>query len=568
MSPAISVDTAISSKGILPRADSLTGPLIHSLRDKWQRFFPPDEPRWPIYSFAGLWILELLFLQGILSRDTRPPQWDPASHLTMALDFYFPLHQFQLDRFFKQLLFRPKPYPPLFHCAVAVWYLITGPSHQYAALVNSLFLFVTFLGFYLFGRELRLRDRGWLCAVIFSAFPIVIWMSREALIDLSVISFTLLFAALICSEDFLRDKKATRWSGLVFSLGLLSKQSFVFFAIPILVYRLVQSRRVCDRSVWKKNLMCFSRWASISVVWYILQVPSMIRTALRVHQAALLRSDPMPLTWSGITYYLRMFWQDQANGWILAVLLIGVILAFIPFKHEKETGTHKTFFFIWVLAGYAGITFFVMGKDGRYDMPIVPAVILLAGIGIDRLPGFVWKALVVAVGVLFLGTVGYFSGGPDKTVGVIKFFSSRPMVRLYQCPGIDRDMIEPKNEDWHVEEIIDGLVSRRGLKASIWVGVVPQAQFFNPAAFLYFTRLRRASFQIEDFRLISDVPRALAKMDYLIRKTGDQGPEYATRPNNAIYAYLDAHSNEFTVISSLTLPDGSTADLLEIRHNK
>jgi 4-amino-4-deoxy-L-arabinose transferase-like glycosyltransferase len=562
------VDIAISSKRLLLKAEHHTVSILKSFQEKWLRLFPSEEPRWPLISFSALLVFELLVLHSILSRDTRPPQWDPSSHLYVALDFYFPLHKFQLDRFFKQLLFRPKAYPPLFHLCAALWYLVTGPSHQYAAMVNGFFLLVAYIGFYLFGRELRLRDRGFLSAVIFSAFPIVIWMSREALIDLALVAFTLLFAATTFSDGFLRDAKATRRSGLAFSLGFLSKQSFLFFAIPIFLYRLVQAKRANDRTVWKKNLLCFSRWAALSIVWYVLQLSSMLQTAQRINQAAVAKSDPLPFSWAGSSYYLRMLWLSQANGWILLILGLGILLAFTPVRRGEKMTTRRTFFLVWLLGGYAIVTFLMINKDGRYDMPMVPALILLAGIGINRLPRFVWRGVAVAIPLLFVGTVGYMLGGSFQRSTDGAFSANRSMVWLFQSPGIGREVIEPRDENWQVEQLVDELVSQRGKKARISLGVIPQAQFFNPGTFRYFAKVRETSFQIEDFSLITDAASPLAKLDYLVRKTGDQGPEYATRPNEAIQAYLDAHPADFRLISSVSLPDGSRADLLEMTSRK
>lgn len=477
----------------------------------------------------------------------------------MVLDYYFPIHKFQVDRILKQILISPKLYPPVYHLSIVLLFLIIGISHQYAAMVNCLFFLVLYLSLYVLGRKFLLSDSAIFSMLTISSFPIVVWMSREVLIDLALIAMTTLFAAVIYEKNIFHDSTSAKWSGITFSLGFLTKQSFLFFAAPMLIYNFLHLRPDFRDFTVRQNAKVFLKWASVSVAWYFLHIPSMLREARGNMRDAIAEGDPMPFTVDGLTYYMRMLYLNQISGWALVVILIGLALAIYRFSPAKQ------FLAVWFLGGYLILTFVVINKDGRYDMPMIPALVLFANIGLNRLPRFIHFLTNALVCLLLIGTVGYLFGWRLPSQLYPTMPRERHISEMLSCESFGPGSLRAKGEDWNVKKFVELLIERRGAKAKIVVGVLPQSEFFNPVTFTYFAKAMETSFRIQGFSLVSTAVGALDGCDYLVTKTGDQGPKHVTAHNSEIMNLIPSQFKNYKPILSVELPDRGYASLIDLK---
>jgi 4-amino-4-deoxy-L-arabinose transferase-like glycosyltransferase len=502
-------------------------------------------------------LFEAIVIYLVLSRDTRPPAWDPSTHLYIALDYYFPLHSFQIDRFLKQILFAPKPFPPLFHVSLATEFLFTGVSHQYAAMANCFFLLVIYLSFYLLGRKFQIQDEIPFSILLFSSFPIVQWITRSVLIDMSLIAVTFLFAAMLYDRNVFLDPKAARWAGLAFSLGFLTKQSFIFFALPMLLYLFLRNRQqLFDRS-FLRGVFIFLKWASISLAWYLLHIISVMKKALEVTRWGVAAGQPNPFSLASITYYLRAFYEVQANTGVLFLLAVAILLVW------KNWSEPQKFLVVWIIGGYLCLTFLMRTKDPRYSAPLLPAIILLATLGLSRFPRFVRVSIVALSLLLYGGTVGYLFGVFNSSAFARSLLEKPQAQKLFQSSGIALNEFLPKSEDWKVTDCIDAIIAKRGKQAKIFIGVLPSSQFFNHGTFLYFAKAKRTSFEIREFSAVTDPEAALNGLDYLVTKTGDQGPPFVTVHNAEVLNEVHSTGSAWETVFTASLPDQSILQMLE-----
>lgn len=257
--------------------------------------------------------------------------------------------------------------------------------------------------------------------------------------------------------------------------------------------------------------------------------------------------DPMPFSLAGATYYLRVFSQAQASGWVLILIVVRLLLSLGTWT------TPKKFLVCWLLSGYLIVTLALLNKDPRYSAPLLPAVLLLANMGWNRLgPGARLSMLVVALALCF-GTFAFLVG-----------WWNSPAPWLFQSQEIGPDRIEPRREDWKIRECIDAISAARGEKARVVIGVLPQSEFFNHGTFRYFTRARRLPFEIREFSSAKGLREALAGLDYVVVKSGDQGPPHVTAHNLNFLTQLLAPSLRAITLVTVSLPDQSTAQVLEL----
>jgi hypothetical protein len=117
----------------------------------------------------------------------------------------------------------------------------------------------------------------------------------------------------------------------------------------------------------------------------------------------------------------------------------------------------------------------------------------------------------------------------------------------------------PSGADWKHDAILEDLGRESGGKA-VTVAVVPNDNFFSVSNFRYDAVRRGLPYRMT--RAWSDAPLGI---DFIILKSGDQGPAYsASRPERLTRAFAGGDPywvSAFPVVSQYSLPDGSVGVL-------
>src|SRR5687768_5602226 len=138
--------------------------------------------------------------------DTTPPFWDMAYHQMGALQILaaFEQHGFTAIAHLPGLT---GYYPPVYHAIVAGFYWLFGAGPDIGRLANLPATVLLIFSTYGIGRRLLQPSGAALAAVLVSFYPLMVWVSREAVIDYwlaSLVAFGIWL--LLKTENFSRRR--------------------------------------------------------------------------------------------------------------------------------------------------------------------------------------------------------------------------------------------------------------------------------------------------------------------------------------------------------------------------
>ncbi|HEX8745785.1 MAG TPA: glycosyltransferase family 39 protein [Pyrinomonadaceae bacterium] len=180
-----------------------------------------------------------------------------------------------------------------------------------------------------------------------------------------------LFAVSISYNYIFQGIPEARWR-----LG--KKRFFIFFAVMGLVF-LVLNPTILLPATWRQ-MLAFASYKRIGHDGYEFMG--------RVYSHKL-------MDWLyGVPWYFYFVFM-----WVkLPVLTILSFLAGLPVVIRKRVGDGRFFLFFWVLIGFIPFMFFG-GKFTRYFTPVLPVVLIVAGLGLQRASRFVTGPLSANEGV-------------------------------------------------------------------------------------------------------------------------------------------------------------------------
>src|SRR5262245_5722660 len=117
-----------------------------------------------------------------VARDTRPPYWDMADKQIGALRIYDAVANSGIHAIFA-IPFLTGSYPPLFQSIVAIFYAIFGRTIDAAQWANLPAMALLFIATYGIGRAVLKPFAAAAAAVIVNFCPLLLWLSRETIID-------------------------------------------------------------------------------------------------------------------------------------------------------------------------------------------------------------------------------------------------------------------------------------------------------------------------------------------------------------------------------------------------
>ncbi|MBI4371802.1 MAG: hypothetical protein HY552_05850 [Elusimicrobia bacterium] len=491
-----------------------------------------------LLGLAGFLVLQGLLLRHFIRVDTRPPSWDQADHLEIALDYRQAIGAGRWGDFW---YLAPKPgmppFPPAYHLLLRGAY--DSPDPARAALRYNWF-YLAILAVSLFGLARRfLPDgRALAAALSFCAAPVVQELCTTQLLDLSVAAWAAAaYWALLAAEGF------TLWPGslafgLLFATGMLHKWSFFSYFLPA---ALLGARALRTPSARWKALAAAALALALSGPWYwshVLILPA------RLLQASADAAVPFwkPGAWAA---YLVSACGD------LGPLLWGLGLVGLLLPQRRPRFGDVWLLTAWIVTSYAFWTI-VPNRQMRFLLPgLIPLGVAFAA----AWPGWlVWGATAVQLA----GAANFVFGwiGPlrlQTPLMPLTFLANRP----------------PERENWRIPEILRRIEAERDPSRPLTnVTLVANDAYFNGPTFHWHERL----LGLPHARLRGVNRRLCELSEFVLLKDGRLGPESVISGLPEAAAEIRRPGGWFQLAyepaARWPLPDGSVAVLYRQRRSR
>lgn len=414
-----------------------------------------------VFSLLGLVLFlgaEALLLRSYIRTDTRPPSWDQAIHMEIALDYREALKEGRLsDAWYLAPKPGMPPFPPAYHLLLTRAYGSSDPAHA-ALWVNWFYL--ALLSVSIFGIAWRFRpDETALASVLlFAASPAIQDLLTTQLVDLPMVALAAAaYWALLASDEFMRWLPALIF-GVLHAAGMLHKWSFFSYMFPAYLLAL---RALRDKRSAVIMLTAAAVSAGLIVPWYsahLALLPS------RLVQAS---SDFAISVWTPGAW---LVYASQASNNIGPIVwLLGTIGLLAPqYKRNRDQG--------WImLAWFATSYIFWTVVPNRQLRFVLPGLVPIAVAFCSTWPKPVTWGVAAFQLVAMLNFFGGWVGPVTLSLPFVspQFFVNRPAAK----------------EDWRTEEILRKIEAERDPSTPISnVTLVANDTYFNAPTFHWMQR--------------------------------------------------------------------------------
>jgi 4-amino-4-deoxy-L-arabinose transferase-like glycosyltransferase len=482
-----------------------------------------------------------------ISRDSRPPFWDMAAHLSGALHIYDAVAASGPGA----LLRLPTEhltgfYPPLYHTVIAGAWSLFGTTVRVARLANLLAVGVLLLATFGIGCFVVNRWTAAIAAILVSFYPLMLWLSRETLIDYWVTTMVAVAFWTLLKTDGFSDP---RWSiifGIVSGLGMLTKWTFVFFLILPALW--------LARRQWKNASVAAGIAALLTAYWYIPSIP-VLRQFLEINTAGgVLEGDPERFSLGAIVFYIRALEGYQ----LFLPLFVAFIAGMAVLKNRMNP--RWVSILLWIAGGWLGLLLF-RNKDPRYSAPLLPAVALITALAFEGRRVLTGALMVFLVFQQYLVSFGIRS--LPETVVLMKGVSgelswdwnlySQTYFRLWG---------RPVKEDWKIEHVLSE-VSGGAKDREIRLGLVPDIPRFDSFAFQFYIDLLKLPVRLSRTAVL-DQP-AIADSDFLLMAEKQVRHEASFGADPRVNSYILGHPEKFQMAEWFSLPSGDVIRLYRVQ---
>ncbi len=479
-----------------------------------------------------------------IARDTRPPFWDMAYHQSAALRIY---DAFAADGPVASLGIPQLTgfYPPLYHSIVALFYAIFGKTVDAAQLANLPAIAILLVATYGIGRRVLDPFSAVLAAALVNFYPILIWSSRETLIDLWLSAMVALAMwVLLKTEDFSKIKESVLF-GIVCGLGMLTKWTFpLFVAVP--------AAWLGRRNIKNASLAAACA-ALIASYWYAPSGHMLAQFFQQNTAGGMTEGDPAAASVQAAVFYLRALEGYQLFFPLFVAFLAGIVLL------ARNIDARWTPIILWIVGGWLGLMLF-QNKDPRYSAPFLPAVALITAVVFQRKKALIFALVPFLIFQHYLVSFGI--GSLPKNIVLMKGVDG-PLAwdwNLYTQSYFDL-WGRPAREDWKIAHVLEKVRSPNG--QIVRVGMVPDIPRFDALAFEFYISLEKLPITIN--RLWNFDAHAIDDNDYILVSEKDQGfAKYFSRDLDSINQYILGRPESFHIVEWFPLPNGEVIRLYKV----
>jgi len=372
---------------------------------------------------------------------------------------------------------------------------ISGGGPDGAVLSLSIvFSTVLIFSLWILGRGLGGELAGFLAAFLGASYPIIIGHSQIPMLDVPMTAcVALIYTLFIVSNRFL-DRRASVYFGLALGFGMLTKENFFIFAIPIAAITgidyLFRRFTVCKTEMGEKEhhnsssqqlagaVIALFLAVLICGVWYFQNVVYMVKGIVRQKAHGVMDSYEPLSNYEGVTYYLHSLINEQASFPFVAIFLLAIVVLCVRnFGRTCRKECEKPAIPGWTTVIFASwfvfpLLFFAVWplQSHRFTMPILGAVAVVTGVGIASIR-VRWIRILITIAVVGFGivqsvqiqwpvqiykTIKFNYGNPeiDGVHGTVNILNSNPV-----------DCLSASSNPYPCEEIADLL--RKAGKAKL-----------------------------------------------------------------------------------------------------
>lgn len=481
------------------------------------------------------------------ARDTRPPFWDMAAHGSGALRIYDAVAQSGLGAIgVISSEHLTGPYPPFYHAIIAATWSIFGKSVRVARLANLIPIAILMLATYGIGLSLLEPWPAAIAAVLVSFYPVMLWLSRETMIDYWLTALVALSMWVLLKT---REFSERTWSiafGVAAGLGMLTKWTFVFFLILPAVW--------LARRNWRNAAVAAVIAAAIGAYWYI---PSLgiLGNFLNVNAAGgMFEGDPERLSLSAVVFYVRALEGYQIFFPLFCIFIAGAIIL------TKRKNNEWIPILLWVAGGWLGLMLF-RNKDPRYSAPFLPAIALVSALAFEG------RRILTAALLLFLAFQHYLvSFGIRALPETVVLMTGAQHQLSYNWNLYTQSYFglwgRPEKEDWKIESVLKQVCISSDVRP-VRLGLVPDIPRFDSLAFQFYIDLLKVPVQLSRVGVFDE--RAIAGNDFVLMAENDLEDPASFAPDPRVNQYILTHPEKFQMTETFPLPAGKLIRLYKVQ---
>jgi|GEM_PF-6730728 len=528
--------------------------VIGSFRRIHIRF---TEPTFDIWVLISIFLIILIVVFGKILPAYYYPAWDQAHHLQVALGYYHALASADFHAFWQMYTLSDTIYPPFFHIAVAIGYLLVGVRDKIGPLVN--FPFALLLGFstYQLSRIVTRSRMAALIAGLLTFFvPVNIDLWTDAMTDITSIALfvTLYWTAL--KTDYFASRPWSVASGVVALFLVLSRYAFFSAALPLVVYAIISLRK---NGVTALTNMCMAGLFLLpAVIWYTSHWTKMYEKLTFFGDPTkypfIIYGVPGRFELANWLYFPRSSVQIQGIG----------LLPMLLFLCAVASGSFKKLIFgrylLWSIIGNFFIQTVWLDKIPKYVSYSYPLILILTAAWIannKRYAGLVFTMLILPMAVNFVLSMASFPEAVPR---------GRIAGEIYVLPGIQ---FEYNKNPWPIRKIVAD-ISQTADRPTL-VLVATDHHVLNNGTVSYFANTMQKYMNMIPATEIYDPahPKSVTEadltgFDYIVTKSGgDYGIFVDYETTNRINAIL-RNSNAFSLVGTYNLPDNTQAYLYKV----
>jgi 4-amino-4-deoxy-L-arabinose transferase-like glycosyltransferase len=553
------------------------------------------------------WLLALIFL--ILSASTiawtladkTPPAWDPADHIMAGYDYYFPLAQLNFAAFNEEFFKAPHSYAPFVHLVTAVVFLLFGASRVTGIAVNLISLAALLLSVSWIARTLHGEPDdetngdsaqgslalSVLAPLLATSYHFAAWLLHDAFLDYPLMAMVSVSFAMLIRADRFQLRGPSLIFGLSVALGMLTKQTFLFFMFLPALYVTIRVIAARDARAILNLVLAGLVAIAIAAVWYGPHLDDVIEI-YRVNKQAAVNENEAPLfTFRSNLYYPHALLSTQIQLPLGLLFLAGLIYSL------ARRGRRSVLLYLWLFGGI-GAFILVANKDPRYTVPVLPAAALisvswlarsrvkadlkqrrLTKLGATLKPAVVAGAAAWALVSFFNAQwprdgMGYYIDTPDFRWMVF----ARNYFTLDHHPGTEEwavpDIVRSVVDDWQRTQTTSPPDQSQPGEEPV-VGVVVNLPYLNPSSIALYARLmtrERGSpplFKV-DWVAVESARDRIQYCDFIVVRTGLDRAEWVAPMERYIEEMIRTNPDRFVMVRSFRIPiEGAEAVLYRKR---
>lgn len=537
--------------------------------------------------------------------DKTPPPWDPADHMSAAYDYYRDLAHLDLAGFARNFFCSRHYYAPFVHLGTAVFFTVAGASRVSGILINLVSLAALLVSIEWICRHLYSKEQldpaaagsksvpvswpGVLAGLLAASYHFPAWLIHDAFLDYPLIAIvTVSVALLLKAGNFSRAGPAAAF-GFSAGLGMLTKQTFVFFLFLPSLYAALQVFRARSSRGIRNLFLALLVAVAVAAIWYAPHFSDVV-DIYNVNKTAAISENEAPiLSFESSIHYLFGLVSPQMQ------LPLGLVFVYGLVYSLRRRRRQSLILYLWLIGGVFGFSL-IANKDLRYTVPVLPAAAVISvswlGSSIDmkrrasviraRLRRYAPLAVGVWAFVSFFNAQwprdgrGYYIDTPRFRWMVFarNYFSldHRPLPNDWSVPQIVRTVAElgvvehsrdrPQRGPSPSETVSPPTESTSDAKGRATVptlGVVVNLPYLNPSSIAFYARMQSVEWAgppvilIEWLAAQSSLDR-ISECDYLLVRTGLDQAEWVSQAERSVEAMLKNDPGYFERVAAFPIP--------------